>query len=44
MRNRSSIAEDKEGALVFLARNAWALKRAVEDWPDIRFLNVRERQ
>ncbi len=42
--NRSSIAEDKEGALVFLARNAWALKREVDDWPDIRFLNVRERQ
>jgi peptide chain release factor 3 len=41
--NRSSIAEDKESALVFLARNAWALKREVEDWPDIAFLNVRER-
>ena len=38
--NRSGIAEDKDGSLVFLARNAWALKREVEDWPDIR---VRER-
>ena len=41
--NRSSIAQDKEGSLVFLARNAWALKREVDDWPDVRFLNVRER-
>jgi peptide chain release factor 3 len=41
--NRSSIAEDKEGALVFLARNTWALNREVQDWPDIRFVNVRER-
>ena len=41
--NRSSIAQDKEGSLVFLARNAWALKREVDDWPDLRFLNVRER-
>ena len=28
---------------VFLARNAWALNREIEDWPDIRFVNVRER-
>jgi peptide chain release factor 3 len=41
--HRSSIAEDKESALVFLARNAWALNRAIEEWPDIRFLSVRER-
>jgi len=41
--NRSSIAEDKEGSLVFLARNIWSLNREVQDWPDIRFVNVRER-
>jgi peptide chain release factor 3 len=41
--NRSSIAEDREGSPVFLARNAWALNREVQDWPDLRFLNVRER-
>ena len=28
--------------LVLLARNAWALGRAEEDWPDIRFLKTRE--
>lgn len=41
--NRFSIAEDKESALVFLARNAWTLNRAIEEWPDIQFLKVRER-
>ena len=41
--NKSSVAEDKDSALVFLARNAWALNHAAEDWPDIRFLKVRER-
>jgi peptide chain release factor 3 len=41
--NRSAIAEDKDSALVFLARNAWALGRAIEEWPDIQFRNVRER-
>lgn len=40
---RSSIAEDKDSALVFLAKNAWTLDRAMEEWPDIRFLKVRER-
>ena len=42
-RNRSSIAEDQQGAPVFLARNAWTLKRETQDWPDIRFVNVKER-
>jgi len=42
-RNRSSIAEDREGAPVFLARNAWTLNREMQDWPDIRFVNVKER-
>src|SRR4051794_4231802 len=42
-RNRSSIAEDRQGAPVFLARNAWALNRETQDWPDIRFVNVKER-
>jgi peptide chain release factor 3 len=41
--HRSSIAEDKDSALVFLARNAWTLNRAAEEWPDIQFLKVRER-
>jgi peptide chain release factor 3 len=41
--HRSSIAEDRSSALVYLARNAWTLNRAIEEYPDIKFLNVRER-
>jgi peptide chain release factor 3 len=41
--NRSSIAEDRNSAPVYLARNAWGLKREIQEWPDIKFLSVRER-
>jgi peptide chain release factor 3 len=41
--HRSSIAEDRNANLVFLARNAWALNRAIEEYPAVKFLNVRER-
>jgi peptide chain release factor 3 len=40
--NQGSLAEDHDGSPVFLARNAWALGRAEEDWPDIRFLKTKE--
>lgn len=40
--NRSSLAEDHDGALVFLARNAWHLNRAIEENPDLKFLKSRE--
>jgi len=40
--NRSSVAEDHDGALVFLARNAWHLNRTQEDFPNLRFLKTRE--
>jgi peptide chain release factor 3 len=40
--NRSAVAEDHDGALVFLARNAWHLGRTQEDYPAIRFLKTRE--
>ena len=40
--NQSSLAEDHDGAPVFLARNAWALGRAEEDWPNIRFVKTKE--
>src|SRR3954468_14836003 len=42
--NRSSIAEDTNGALVFLARNRWTLNRAVENYPDVQFVSTRERR
>lgn len=40
--NRSALAEDHDGALVFLARNAWHLSRAEEDYPKIYFMKTRE--
>ena len=40
--NRSSLAEDHDGALVFLARNAWHLNRTQEENPGIRFMKTRE--
>jgi peptide chain release factor 3 len=42
-RHRDTVAEDRDGAPVFLARNAWALNRTMSDWPDIRFAPTRER-
>ena len=41
--NRSAIADDNAGSPVFLARSAWVLKREVDEWPDIAFVNVMER-
>ena len=40
--NRGSMAEDHDGAQVFLARNAWHLNRTMEENPGIRFLKTRE--
>jgi peptide chain release factor 3 len=40
--NRSALAQDHDGALVFLARNSWHLNRAQEDYPKLRFLKTRE--
>ena len=41
--NRSSIAEDRNSDPVYLARNAWGLNREMQEWPNIKFLSVRER-
>ena len=38
----ADIADDHDGMPVFLARSAWHLNRAVEDWPDIVFLKTKE--
>ena len=40
--NQGSLADDHEGAPVFLARNAWALGKAQEDWPKVRFMKTKE--
>jgi peptide chain release factor 3 len=40
--NEGYLAEDHTGAPVFLARNAWHLETTAKDWPQIRFLKIRE--
>lgn len=40
--NRSSLAEDYDGAIVFLARNAWHMDKIQEDFPNLEFLKVRQ--
>jgi peptide chain release factor 3 len=42
--NRSVSAEDHDGAPVYLARNAWELRRTIQDWPDLRFCETREQR
>lgn len=44
LKERVNLAEDENGALVYLARNAWQLQRSQEDWPDLGFLSVKERR
>jgi peptide chain release factor 3 len=41
--HRSSVADDGAGDPVFLARNSWVLSNAVEEWPDVKFVAVKER-
>jgi len=40
--HKSNMAEDREGALVYLARNTWQLGRAQQDYPNVRFTATRE--
>ncbi|MDA8232471.1 MAG: peptide chain release factor 3 [Magnetospirillum sp.] len=40
--NKSNMAEDRDGALVYLARNTWQLGRAQQDFPGVRFGATRE--
>ena len=42
-RNRASIAEDRDGAPVFMSRNFFDLNRTQEDWPSLTFSKTRER-
>ena len=42
-RHRGNMAEDRDDAPVFLARNVWELRRIIEEWPEVRFLTTRER-
>ncbi len=40
--NRLTLAEDHDGDLVFLARNAWHLNKAQEDFPKVKLAKVKE--
>ncbi len=40
--NHAAMAEDHNGSPVFLARNAWHLKTAGEEWPQMKFLKTKE--
>lgn len=40
--NQGALAEDHDGDPVFLARNAWHLDRAAEDYPKIKFHKTKE--
>ena len=42
-RHRENLAQDRDDAPVFLSRDVWELNRAIEKWPQIRFLTTRER-
>lgn len=39
---QASIADDHDGSPVFMARNAWHMNKAEEDWPDINFRKTKE--
>lgn len=41
-KNQANVAEDHDGDLVFLARNAWHLNKAEEDFPHVQFLKTKE--
>jgi peptide chain release factor 3 len=40
--NQAAVADDHDGAPVFLARNAWHLNHTQEQWPKVRFLATKE--
>ncbi len=42
-KQRAAMAEDRDDAPVYLARNAWELNHTTREWPDLRFLKTRER-
>ena len=41
--NRGGMSEDRDGAPVFLARNAWELGYVAERNPKVKFSDIRER-
>ena len=41
-KNEASVGQDHDEAPVFLARNAWHMGKAEEDWPKIKFRKTKE--
>lgn len=41
--HRGNMAEDRDGAPVFLAKSNWELGYTEEKWPKIKFSAIRER-
>ncbi|MBT4044004.1 MAG: peptide chain release factor 3, partial [Rhodospirillaceae bacterium] len=41
-KERASVADDHEGDLVLLARNAWHLDDLTRDWPDLNFAATKD--
>jgi peptide chain release factor 3 len=40
----TNMAEDRDGAPVFLARDTWDLNYTAGEWPNVKFLETRERR
>jgi peptide chain release factor 3 len=40
--NKSNMAADRDGGIVYLARNTWQLNRAQQDFETVRFTATRE--
>ncbi|MBF0400332.1 MAG: peptide chain release factor 3 [Magnetococcales bacterium] len=40
--NVAEMAQDHDGCPVFLARNAWRLDNVIKEWPEVRFLKIKE--
>ncbi|MFP3944929.1 MAG: peptide chain release factor 3 [Alphaproteobacteria bacterium] len=41
--NRTAMAEDRDGAPVFLAKSLWDVNYTADKWPEVRFSATRER-
>ncbi|MBF0460418.1 MAG: peptide chain release factor 3 [Magnetococcales bacterium] len=40
--NIGEMARDHDGCPVFLARNAWRMDNVTKEWPEVRFLKIKE--
>ena len=41
--HQDAMAEDRDGAPIYLARSSWLLGHTIENWPNIEFAATRER-